>query len=103
MALQSVAWTTMLVERSQHASLTSALKTTFDGQHPCEICQLVKSAKSAERRSEHTFQQVKLEAMPVTGVIFRPVVLETEVERGTLVSVVASRSEVPPLPPPRTV
>src|SRR5688572_27774761 len=34
LALQTVAWTGMLVTRSQQAGVEEAMRTTFDGQHP---------------------------------------------------------------------
>ena len=46
--LQSVAWAGMLVARAQQQGLTEAVATTFDGQHPCVVCQMVTALKSSE-------------------------------------------------------
>lgn len=39
--IQMVGWVSMTVEYSQKAPLSEALRMTFDGKHPCEICKLV--------------------------------------------------------------
>ena len=100
-ALQSVAWTTMLVERAQTASFTAALKTTFDGQHPCKLCQVVRAGQSAEKKSEATLKLVKLEtAAPreVAPVLQPPCPVPLVASATGTWSV---RTETPPLPPPR--
>lgn len=51
-ALQGVAWTSMLVERAQTTSFSEAIRTTFDGKHPCRICKLVHDGKSSQRSTE---------------------------------------------------
>ena len=66
--LQSVAWTTMLVERTQTASLAQAVRTTFDGQHTCKLCNAVAAGQHAEKKSESSLKLVKLEAGAPAGV-----------------------------------
>jgi hypothetical protein len=39
--MQSIAWTTMIVTYSQDSTITAAVQKTFDGAHPCNICQTV--------------------------------------------------------------
>jgi siroheme synthase len=51
-ALQSVAWTTMLFEYSKHAPLRQAIAQTIDGSHPCAICHAVTTGKKSEKKSE---------------------------------------------------
>jgi hypothetical protein len=51
-ALQSLAWATMLVDYSKHAPLCAAIKRTFDGAHPCSLCHAVNAGKSSEKKSE---------------------------------------------------
>ena len=48
-ALQTVAWTAMVVERAQTASLSEALQTTFDGQHPCTLCKKITETGSGKK------------------------------------------------------
>ena len=48
-AMQTVAWTGMLWSYTQaDGSLLSGLKKTFDGEHPCTMCQSIKVAKEKE-------------------------------------------------------
>jgi hypothetical protein len=49
--LQSVAWTTMIVTYSQDSTITAAIQKTFDGAHPCNLCQTV-SAGIGKQKSD---------------------------------------------------
>lgn len=60
--LQSVAWTSMLVERTQATTFRVALQTTFDGQHPCKLCQVVRAGTSSEKQSEALVKLAKLDS-----------------------------------------
>jgi len=44
-ALQTVAWTTMLLDFAQDHSLDEAVGMTFDGRHPCSLCCAIDAAK----------------------------------------------------------
>ena len=50
-ALQSIAWTTMLVDYARNYSLEEALAKTFDGQHPCSLCHAVQAGTKSEQKS----------------------------------------------------
>jgi hypothetical protein len=52
LALQSVAWTTMLVSNARHVHLTEAVAKTFDGAHPCDLCKVVAEGKKSEKKSQ---------------------------------------------------
>ncbi len=68
--LQTAAWAGMLVTYSQNASWETAVNKTFDGQHPCQLCRLVKAGRSAEKTPETQLKTSKIEACsPVTLVI----------------------------------
>src|SRR5206468_7477725 len=51
-ALQSLAWTTMIIDYSKREPLCHAIAQTFDGAHPCSLCKMVNKAKSTERKSD---------------------------------------------------
>jgi hypothetical protein len=51
-ALQSFAWTSMLIEYSKRAPLCQAIAQTFDGAHPCSLCHFVNKGKSSEKKSD---------------------------------------------------
>lgn len=98
--LQSVAWTSMLADNLQGNSLKEAVEITFDGKHPCAICQQIAKGKKSEKKSDFASWVKKLDfshsvpsfvfARPVAFVVPRP---RTD---GT-----TSRSDSPPTPPPR--
>lgn len=47
---QCVAWTSMVVEYSQRErSLAKGIEQTFDGGHPCTMCESISKAKQQER------------------------------------------------------
>ena len=49
--LQSVAWAEMLHDYTQRTgSIAVAVEQTFDGQHPCELCQQIQVAKAKEHK-----------------------------------------------------
>jgi len=102
-ALQSVAWATMLIKRTQEASLSLPFQTTFDGRHPCKLCQVVEAGKSAEKVPTTLLKLPRLEVSSLVTVTveIRPQLVEPFVDRITLP--LASRSDRPPLPPPRHV
>ena len=52
MILQSVAWTTMLVQNLHAESFEQAIVTTFDGKHPCCLCKQIAKAKQTEKKSD---------------------------------------------------
>jgi hypothetical protein len=65
-ALQTVAWAGM-VWNYTHAdgSLLSGVQKTFDGEHPCTMCDSIKTAKEKERSKPATpVSMKKIEAFP---------------------------------------
>ena len=101
--LQSVAWASMLVERTHEASFTEAVQTTFDGQHPCKLCRIVREGQQAEKKSDRQFKVQKLETGSWKRVDFEVVPPLSEAGAEASVSVLLARAETPPLPPPRRV
>ena len=99
--LQSVAWTTMLVEHSRGGPLLEAVKQTFDGAHPCSLCRQIEAGRKSEKQQEPAPLPVRIELFyqAPTGLV--PLVRCVQV-------LVASAAEhavrlwVPPLQPPRS-
>jgi hypothetical protein len=100
LALQSVAWTTMLVVNARHAPLSEAVKKTFDGNHPCDLCHAVAEGKKSENKSEVLPTIAKIDLICTTQTIhcFPPL---QRYQYGPAVLAVAERIERPPVPPPR--
>ena len=49
-ALQAVAFGTMIVRYAQDAPLSQAIANTFDGQHPCPLCHAVQEGRQQEEK-----------------------------------------------------
>src|SRR5467141_4067274 len=98
--LQSIAWVGMVVNYSQSNSIKVALRKTFDGQHPCQVCHTVASGKKSERKEQTQAPAKKLELFLVTTprFVFTP-------DKIALVAwqpgLNARLSDSPPKPPPR--
>ncbi|HWB59332.1 MAG TPA: hypothetical protein VG733_07560 [Chthoniobacteraceae bacterium] len=76
MLLQSVAWTTMVIDNVKHASLGEALERTFDGQHPCALCKTIAKERQSQKEQDlfATFGKINLfyECMRIVVVSPRP-------------------------------
>jgi len=59
--LQTVAWTNMLAHNLRTGSITEAWTKTFDGKHPCQLCQQISAGKKAEKKAEFPTLAKKLE------------------------------------------
>ena len=97
---QSLAWLGMLVTYSQEVPLSEALRKTFDGDHPCQMCKAVQQGKKAEQQQASFKFPPKLEFY-----LNRPAVtfLLPDIEKhstGFELSL-QPRSDPPPVPPPR--
>jgi hypothetical protein len=63
--LQTIAWGNMLVDYSSKGSFSEAVDKTFDGEHPCHLCKVVKKSKSEEEKKPLLKSEMKWEvAMP---------------------------------------
>ena len=105
--LQSVAWAEMLHRYSQHGgSMAVAVEETFDGQHPCELCQQIQAGKAKERKESPAAPSAKDDAK-VKALLAEPALpafarTTGEISFPPAVFAPASRrAEQPPTPPPR--
>lgn len=57
--LQGTAWTGMLVSRAISTSVSEALSSTFDGQHPCAMCSAIAEGKCNEDDADADFAPSK--------------------------------------------
>lgn len=102
MLLQTIAWGRMIVDYSHSSSISTALKETFDGEHPCEMCKGIQKAKQTEKKQEAQQVTVKydflFEHRDILIVPPAPPAL-----RGSLKGAQALRTEPPSLRPPRVL
>jgi hypothetical protein len=102
LALQSVAWTTMLVANARHAPLSEAVAKTFDGAHPCELCHAVAAGQKSEKKSEVLPTVGKVDLICTTHTLsWLPPWVSYEYPRVN--SAIPERSQAPPVPPPRSL
>ena len=98
--LQSVAWVGMLVSYSRGEALAVAVGKTFDGEHPCGLCDVVKSGREQEQKQQVAKTILKLDAvLAATAQLNVPQAAEWKYQAA--VSLVATRSLAPPTPPPQ--
>lgn len=99
-ALQSVAWGTMLVRNAQSASLSEAVAKTFDGTHPCSLCKGIDAAQHSEKKNEAAPTTLKPDLICSLGaIIIAP--RARDVKFSALTASASARFQTPPTPPPR--
>jgi hypothetical protein len=98
--LQSVAWTSMLVDNLATASVSGAIQRTFDGKHPCALCKAIARGRQSEKKSDRLLSLKKFEAMnqAVTIFVSPPASFPRIAAREELL---ANLAHAPPTPPPR--
>ena len=98
--LQSVAWTTMLVNNLTANPVSAAIERTFDGEHPCPLCKAIAKGRKAEKKTDSLVSLKKLEALsqsaclPVAAPAAYPLIKSRQSFADTL-------AHAPPTPPPR--
>jgi hypothetical protein len=102
MALQSFAWTNMLIEYSKRAPLCQAIARTFDGAHPCSLCHIVATGKASEKKSDMQSRAQKIDIICVACMIqlispFAPF------QYALCDFSVSEIEHSPPVPPPRSL
>jgi hypothetical protein len=102
LALQSIAWTAMIVDYSKQDSICRAIAKTLDGAHPCSLCHVVNRANTAEKKADLQLLTAKIDMICAWQAIslFRPFVSVEYTVRDFCSSQIR-RS--PPVPPPRSL
>ncbi len=100
--LQSIAWYHMTVINVQTASLKNALVKTFDGRHPCEMCEGIQKAKRTEKKQEAQQISLKMEFLCEFGdlLLFYP---PDFLRCGLMDFTRVVRENAPLVPPPRSL
>lgn len=99
-AVQTVAWTQMLVSYTHTAGFPEAVKKTFDGEHPCDLCKAVQTGQSQEKKHEFVAAALKWDAVLTAAAIVRPPPGEPW-HYPRAASELTARVDGPPTPPPR--
>ena len=103
-ALQGVAWVKMTLSFSQKNSVTTSLRKTFDGKHPCELCKNIRKARHQEDKAP---QNIDLKQnfdyfLPTTASL-APLVPSPNQFQVFAYPDLVSWNRTPPTPPPRVV
>jgi len=100
LTLQSIAWTSMIIDYSKRGTLCQAIAQTFDGAHPCSLCHIVDKGKTSEKKSDLQLFTPKIDIICTNGVItlIQPCVYVDYVTGDLAVFKIG---ESPPVPPPR--
>jgi len=98
--LQSLAWTSMLVDNLTTTSFSAALQRTLDGKHPCALCKAIAKGRKADKKSDTLVAFKKFEALnqAVAVLVPPPASFPPIAEQE---SFFAARAHAPPTPPPR--
>jgi hypothetical protein len=100
LTLQSIAWTSMIIDYSKRGTLCEAIAQTLDGAHPCSLCRVVNAGKNSEKKSDLQSPAPKVDMIYVwrTTASFRPFIPFEY----TVLDFCSSQIEhSPPAPPPR--
>lgn len=62
LVLQVAAWSGMIATRTAEQGLTEAVKTTFDGEHPCRLCSMVQEASAEEEKAPASSTSTKTQS-----------------------------------------
>jgi hypothetical protein len=102
LTLQSIAWTSMIIDYSKRGTLCQAIAQTFDGAHPCSLCRVVSKANSTEKKSDLQAPTPKIDMICVwqPASSLRPFI-PFEYTMGEFCSFQIGQS--PPVPPPRSL
>lgn len=94
----------MIVSYSRDASLREAISMTFDGEHPCSLCKVIKQGRSEEKQQDQ--QQVKPGTKLELGLVWQTTPFNFACLRESIPSPdsqALSWREAPPKPRPRSV
>jgi len=100
-ALQSIAWTGMVIEFSKEAPLAEALAKALDGQHPCSLCHAVQKGQKSDRTKDLSVGK-KFDFFCPFAPALR-IEESVEVTHPVFAVSVLRRFFSPPTPPPRQI
>jgi hypothetical protein len=101
MALQSLAWTRMLLSYSRSGQIVAAVAKTFDGRHPCALCKEVAKSKKTESQPTRDMEVENVAAFvePTPVVVMRADGISWTIKNPEWCGEV--RAKQPVAPPPR--
>ena len=101
--IQGIAWTSMLVSYSKSDGIIQAVAKTFDGQHPCPLCEAVEEGSGktgGKQAAEGRMSLKKFEAVVADIVRIVPPAAR-RLTYPVLILKASARTSPPPEGPPR--
>jgi hypothetical protein len=92
----------MMVRNARQVSFCEAVKRTFDGAHPCDMCKRISKASSTEKKQNNPRGEAKTDLICVVRqvALLPPFV---PVDYSQPVSSLITGSRQPPSPPPEAI
>jgi hypothetical protein len=93
----------MILTRAQTAGVEEAVRTTFDGQHPCKLCVAVTEGHKQERQEmpQIVVQMLAKANFLQPQTVYVPEPVCATISYGSVECRGSARGEVPLTPPPR--
>ncbi len=109
LVLQGAAWTGMVVQYSQSAGISRGMAMTFDGEHPCPLCQAISRGQEQEQEQKQNdtpansqqddLRQLKISQRNVPALI-DPCHARTPARGWIFLSLTSQCTALPETPPP---
>jgi len=101
--LQGVAWTGMLIKYSD-SGLVGAVSMTFDGEHPCDLCNKIEQSKADQKEQS----ELEVTLADLKAIVARPHDALLRLPTGNASYLLgaenaSARTTSPAAPPPRRV
>ncbi len=100
--LQCVAWANMIREYSEMVPVTQAVEMTFSGKYPCAICKAIAEKKASENAKVALLFQHEKKLTSSGFFVKAPLITEAAQNFVSFAQSLQTRSEAPPVPPPRS-
>ncbi|MFP4203319.1 MAG: hypothetical protein ACLFS4_03195 [Opitutales bacterium] len=103
--LQLTAWSYMLISYAQESSIQEAVRDTFSGQRPCDLCHLIEAVEHEEETTAYASRATEdfRLLMPRMGRLALPSQPRQTFERPRHVIQPPNAPLATPVPPPRAL
>lgn len=100
--LQVAAWARMIVTYSQTDGLAQGVRETFDGQHPCNLCEAIEEARETSSDSISAAPiPLRVDSTAPDVTVALPHRTEKNIAHAPVQDAGESFARPPPVPPPR--
>lgn len=93
----------MIVEFARSEPLTVAVEKTFDGEHPCGMCNDISQSKKSEKQPVNAESDKKVESVAGTSCVPMFADAPDPIWSSSDPSLLPVSPDAPPVPPPRGI